>query len=79
MGGRSPALTSKLREARLLLTDPDATVIKVADRYGMSRTTLYKGLGELAAREAKAAWKPCSSVTAEAPVMLARLSPNSHH
>jgi len=56
MGGRPPALTPRqLREARLLLTDPDATVTAVAERYGVSRTTLYKGLRELAAREAKAA------------------------
>ena len=53
MGGRPPALTSRqLREARLLLTDPDATVTAVAERYGVSRTTLYKGLRELAAKEA---------------------------
>jgi len=56
MGGRPPALTPRqLREARLLLTDPDATVTAVAERYGVSRSTLYKGLRELAAREAKAA------------------------
>ena len=55
MGGRPPALTSRqLREARLLLTDPDATVTAVAERYGVSRTTLYKGLRELAAKEAAA-------------------------
>lgn len=54
MGGRPPALTPKqLREARLLLADPDATVTAVAERYGVSRTTLYKGLRELAAKEAK--------------------------
>ena len=45
MGGRPPALTpTQIREARLLLTDPDATVTAVAARYGVSRTTLYKGL-----------------------------------
>jgi len=55
MGGRPPALTSKqLREARLLLTDPNATVTEVAERYEVSRTTLYKGLRELAAKENKA-------------------------
>jgi len=55
MGGRPPALTSRqLREARLLLTDPDATVTAVAERYGVSRTTLYKGLRELADKEAAA-------------------------
>ena len=55
MGGRPPALTSRqLREARLLLTDPDATVTAVAERYGVSRTTLYKGLRERADKEAAA-------------------------
>ena len=55
MGGRPPALTSRqLREARLLLIDPEATVTAVAERYGVSRTTLYKGLRELAAKEAAA-------------------------
>jgi DNA invertase Pin-like site-specific DNA recombinase len=55
MGGRPPALTPRqLREARLLLTDPEATVTAVAERYGVSRTTLYKGLRELAAKEAAA-------------------------
>jgi DNA invertase Pin-like site-specific DNA recombinase len=55
MGGRPPALTSRqLREARLLLTDPEATVTAVAERYGVSRTTLYKGLRELAVKEAAA-------------------------
>ena len=55
MGGRPPALTSRqLREARLLLTDPEATVTAVAERYGVSCTTLYKGLRELAAKEAAA-------------------------
>jgi DNA invertase Pin-like site-specific DNA recombinase len=55
LGGRPPALTPKqLREARLLLADPEATVTAVAERYGVSRTTLYKGLRELAAKEAAA-------------------------
>jgi hypothetical protein len=38
----------------LLLTDPEATVTAVAERYGVSCTTLYKGLRELAAKEAAA-------------------------
>jgi DNA invertase Pin-like site-specific DNA recombinase len=54
LGGRPPALTPKqLREARLLLTDPGATVTAVAERYEVSRSTLYKGLRELAAKEKK--------------------------
>nr|WP_240663698.1 recombinase family protein [Sphingomonas sp. UV9] len=54
VGGRPPALTPKqIREARLLLTDPDATMAAVAERYEVSRTTLYKGLRELAAKEGK--------------------------
>lgn len=55
MGGRPPSLTPKqLCEARLLLTDPEATVTAVAERYEVSRSTLYKGLRELAAKEDKA-------------------------
>lgn len=47
-GGRPPALTPRqLREAKLLLTDPEATVTGVAARYGVSRATLYKGLATL--------------------------------
>lgn len=52
MGGRPPALTPKqISEARLLLTDPEATITGVAERYGVSRTTLYKGLKQLATKE----------------------------
>lgn len=52
LGGRPPALTpEQLREARLLLTDPEATITGVAEHYGVSRTTLYKGLRALAATE----------------------------
>lgn len=52
MGGRPPALTPRqVREARLLLTDPEATITGVAERYGVSRTTLYKGLKQLATNE----------------------------
>lgn len=50
MGGRPPALTTKqLREAKLLLADPHATVTDVAVTYGVSRATLYKGLKQIAA------------------------------
>lgn len=50
MGGRPPALTTKqLREAKLLLADPHATVTDVAVTYGVSRATLYKGLKQTAA------------------------------
>ncbi|MFX7829076.1 helix-turn-helix domain-containing protein, partial [Acinetobacter baumannii] len=49
MGGRPPALTTKqLREAKLLLADPHATVTDVAVTYGVSRATLYKGLKQIA-------------------------------
>ena len=49
-GGRPPALSPKqLREARLLLTDPEATVTGVAQRYGVSRSTLYNGLKRIGA------------------------------
>lgn len=49
MGGRPPALTPKqLREALLLLTDPEATITAIAGHYGVSRSTLYKSLRALA-------------------------------
>ena len=49
-GGRPPALSPRqLREARLLLTDPEATVTGVAQRYGVSRSTLYSGLKRIGA------------------------------
>lgn len=41
-GGRPPALSPKqVREAKLLLTDPQASVTGVAQRFGVSRSTLY--------------------------------------
>ena len=44
-GGRPPALSPKqVREARLLLTDPEATVTGVAQRFGVSRSTLYSAM-----------------------------------
>ena len=47
-GGRPPALTPRqLREAKLLLTDPEATVTGIAAQYGVSRATHYSGLAKL--------------------------------
>lgn len=47
-GGRPKALTDKqLREAKLLLTDPEASVTELAKSYGVSRATLYSGLKRL--------------------------------
>lgn len=52
LGGRRPALTlDQLREAKLLLADPKATVTAVAKRYGVSRVTLYKGLRQIVTGE----------------------------
>lgn len=46
VGGRKPSLNEKQkREIRALLKDPSITVKDVADRYGVSRTTLYKAVG----------------------------------
>jgi DNA invertase Pin-like site-specific DNA recombinase len=46
VGGRKPSLNEKQRrEIRALLKDPAITVKDVADRYGVSRTTLYKAVG----------------------------------
>lgn len=46
IGGRKPKLSSKdIREIKALLTDPSARVTEIAERYGVSRTTLYKRVG----------------------------------
>ena len=46
-GGRPKALSPKqVREARLILADPHATVSDVAKTFGVSRGTLYKALAE---------------------------------
>lgn len=46
IGGRKPKLSSKdIREIKSLLSDPSARVTEIAERYGVSRTTLYKRVG----------------------------------
>ena len=46
MGGRKLKLSEKqIREIRVLLGDPAAQVKDIAERYGVSRTTLYKRVG----------------------------------
>lgn len=46
VGGRKPKLNEKqIREIKLLLADPAARVKDIAERYGVSRTTLYKRVG----------------------------------
>jgi len=46
VGGRKPKLNEKqIREIKILLTDPAAQVKDIAERYGVSRTTLYKRVG----------------------------------
>ena len=46
VGGRKPKLNEKqIREIKTLLTDPAAQVKDIAERYGVSRTTLYKHVG----------------------------------
>jgi DNA invertase Pin-like site-specific DNA recombinase len=46
VGGRKPKLSEKqIREIKTLLTDPAAQVNDIAQRYGVSRTTLYKRVG----------------------------------
>ncbi len=51
-GGRKPKLDEKqVREIKALLRDPDIYVADVARRYGVSRTTLYKHVGAVPARE----------------------------
>jgi DNA invertase Pin-like site-specific DNA recombinase len=42
-GGRKPALDEKqIREVKVLMRDPSVNISGVAERYGVSRTTLYK-------------------------------------
>jgi len=49
-GGRPRALSEKqVREIRLLLSDPETRVQDVAQRYRVSRTTIYKYLSASAA------------------------------
>ena len=46
VGGRKPKLNEKqIREIKTLLADPVAQVKDIAERYGVSRTTLYKRVG----------------------------------
>jgi DNA invertase Pin-like site-specific DNA recombinase len=42
-GGRKPALDERqIREVKVLMRDPSVNITGVAERYGVSRTTLYK-------------------------------------
>ena len=46
-GGRKQALSEKqIREAKLLLSDPENRVTEVAKRFGVARSTLYKYLNK---------------------------------
>lgn len=46
VGGRKLKLSEKqIREIKALLSDPAARVNEVAERYGVSRATLYKRVG----------------------------------
>ncbi|MFE4255520.1 recombinase family protein [Streptomyces sp. NPDC056910] len=48
--GRPPAMSEEqIRQARGLLTDPENTITSIAKLLGVSRTTLYKYVPELAA------------------------------
>jgi DNA invertase Pin-like site-specific DNA recombinase len=45
-GGRKPALDDRqVREIRALLKDPEIRVMDIAQRYSVSRTTLYRYVG----------------------------------
>lgn len=51
--GRPPAMTEEqIRHARSMLTDPDASISSIAKLLGVSRTTIYKYVPELAAGRA---------------------------
>lgn len=46
VGGRPAKLDEKaIREIRAILADPDARINDVCQRYGISRTTLYRAVG----------------------------------
>ena len=46
VGGRKPKLSEKqIQETKALLTNPAAQVKEITERYGASRTTLYKRVG----------------------------------
>lgn len=54
--GRPPAMTEEqIRHARSMLTDPAATITSIAKLLGVSRTTIYKYVPELAAGRASLA------------------------
>ena len=47
-GGRPQKLDDQqMKEIRILLKDPDMTVMTVAQRYGVSRNTIYRSLSNL--------------------------------
>jgi DNA invertase Pin-like site-specific DNA recombinase len=51
--GRPPAMTEdQIRHARAMLTDPEASISSIAKLLGVSRTTVYKYVPELAAGRA---------------------------
>jgi DNA invertase Pin-like site-specific DNA recombinase len=51
-GGRKPKLDNQqVREIRALLRDPEIKVSEVAQRYGVSRTTIYKYVGVVIPRQ----------------------------
>jgi DNA invertase Pin-like site-specific DNA recombinase len=50
-GGRKPKLDNQqVREIKALLRDPEIKVSEVAQRYGVSRTTIYKYVGVITPR-----------------------------
>ncbi|QXL85804.1 recombinase family protein [Comamonas sp. NLF-1-9] len=47
-GGRKPVLDAqKIKEIKVLLSNPDMAVTEVAQRYGVSRTTIYRHVGSV--------------------------------
>ncbi|WP_331763547.1 recombinase family protein (plasmid) [Streptomyces hirsutus] len=62
--GRPPAMTEEqVRHARALLAQPENTITSIAKLLGVSRTTLYKYVPELATgRDSLVPSEPCSAL-----------------
>jgi DNA invertase Pin-like site-specific DNA recombinase len=69
--GRPPAMTpEQIRHARALLAQPDATVSSIARLLGVSRSTIYKYVPEIAAGDRLALQPPSARTAQEGPALM---------